>query len=80
MGMQAKKIIRRFHQQNILRKHTIKKYENTLDILNAYHSDILLINGANSNMPGSALSVPLLTAINRTLSLRNISIAFPTCK
>ena len=34
----------------------------------AYHSDMMLIKGANSNVSGFSLSIPLLTAIKRTLS------------
>ena len=44
----------------------------------AYHSDMILIKGANSNVSGFSLSIPLLTAIKRTLFRLNISIALPT--
>lgn len=44
----------------------------------AYHSGMILMNGANSNVSGFSLSIPLFTAIKRTLFLRKISIAFPT--
>jgi len=44
----------------------------------AYHSDMMLMNGANSSVFGPALSMPLLTAIKRTLFRLKISIAFPT--
>ena len=37
-----------------------------------------LIKGANSNVSGFSLSMPLLTAIKRTLFRLNISIALPT--
>ena len=43
----------------------------------AYHSDMMLIKGANSNVSGFSLSIPLLTAIKRTLFRLNISIALP---
>ena len=38
----------------------------------AYHSDMILIKGANSNVSGFSLSMPLLTAIKRTLFRLNI--------
>ena len=44
----------------------------------AYHSDMMLMNGANSNVSGFSLSIPLFTAIKRTLFRLKISIAFPT--
>ena len=37
-----------------------------------------LTKGANSNVSGFSLSIPLLTAIKRTLFRLNISIALPT--
>ena len=42
-----------------------------------YHSDMILMNGANSNVSGLSLSIRLFTTIKRTLFLRKISIAFP---
>ena len=41
----------------------------------AYHSDMMLIKGANSKVSGFSLSIPLLTAIKRTLFRLNISIS-----
>ena len=43
----------------------------------AYHSDMMLIKGANSNVSGFSLSTPLVTAIKRTLFRLNISVALP---
>mgnify|MGYP000829419390 CR=1 FL=1 len=40
--------------------------------------NMILIKGANSNVSGFSLSMPLLTAIKRTLFRLNISIALPT--
>jgi len=44
----------------------------------AYHSDIMLMNGANSKLSGFMLSMELLTAINLTPLTLNVSIAIPT--
>ena len=40
--------------------------------------DEAMIKGANSNVSGFSLSLPLLTAIKRTLFRLKISIALPT--
>ena len=44
----------------------------------AFLGGYALIKGANSNVSGFSLSIPLLTAIKRTLFRLNISIALPT--
>ena len=61
----------------------ISAYERNIEAANigkssVSYSDMILIKGANSNVSGFSLSMPLLTAIKRTLFRLNISIALPT--
>ena len=64
------------HLTNI--RHYIDDDESGRFFDRSAYSRMILIKGANSSVSGFSLSMPLLTAIKRTLFRLNISIALPT--
>ena len=82
LGQQFAAEVLKGKYEYVISTHVDKKHIHNHIIFNAasfaYHSDMILIKGANSNVSGFSLSIPLLTAIKRTLFRLNISIALPT--